>query len=235
MYFTKISKTALRSIQDCPMMPLCYASKQASNWMLSSTSEMGLLGLMQPTMLHNIKIYCYLQSLPGIVGEEASRLDYSLWQVALTFLNRHACCLDAGIAQNNGSNCLLCQMGQKCQSISPAHDQAQIAVLEIVYPQSQIFLCTWHMLHTIQSHFITTQFVKLWEKIKAWVITEDLAGFFNIWDEISTDPSVPQSVVEYLASEWLQVLDMWSKVARRNRSIFEEGNTNMLIECYDPP
>ena len=64
------------------------------------------------------------------------------------------------------------------------------------------------------------------------MITEDLAEFFNIWDEISTNPSVPQSIVEYLASEWLQVLDMWSRVARRNRSIFEEGNTNMLIEAY---
>jgi hypothetical protein len=64
------------------------------------------------------------------------------------------------------------------------------------------------------------------------VITEDLAEFFNIWDEILTNPSVPQSIVEYLASEWLQVLNMWSRVARRNRSIFEEGNTNMLIEAY---
>jgi len=87
-------------------------------------------------------------------------------------------------------------------------DQAQIAALETVYPQSQIFLCTWHVLRTIRSYFVTSQFLKLWEKIKAWVITEDLAEFFNIWDEILTDPSVPQSVVEYLASEWLQVSDM---------------------------
>jgi hypothetical protein len=111
-------------------------------------------------------------------------------------------------------------------------DQAQIAALEIVYPQSWIFLCTWHVLRAIRSHFVTPQFKKLWEKIKAWVMTEDLAEFFNIWDEILSDPSVPQSVVEYLASEWLQVLDMWSKIARRNRSIFEEGNTNMLIKAY---
>jgi len=111
-------------------------------------------------------------------------------------------------------------------------NQAQIAALETVYPQSRIFLCTWHVLRAIRSHFVTSRFLKLWEKIKAWVITEDLAEFFNIWDEISTNPSVPQSVVEYLASEWLQVSDMWSKVARRNRSIFEEGNTNMLIEAY---
>ena len=104
-------------------------------------------------------------------------------------------------------------------------DQVQIVALQIVYPHSRIFLCMWHVLHAIRSHFVTSQF-------KAWVITDDLAVFLNIWDEISTDPSVPKSVVEYLATEWLQVLHMWSRTARKNRTIFEEGNTNMLIEAY---
>ena len=122
-------------------------------------------------------------------------------------------------------------------SVRPAvimtdRDQAQIAALEIVYPQSRIFLCTWHVLWAIRSHFITTQFQALWEKIKSWVITEDLAKFDIIWEEISTDPSVPRSVVNYLSTEWLPVLHMWSKTLRKNRSIFEEGNTNMLIEAY---
>ena len=111
-------------------------------------------------------------------------------------------------------------------------DQAQIAALEFVYPHSRIFLCTWHVLRAIRSHFVTSQFEALWEKIKAWVITDDLAVFLNIWDKISSDPLVPKSVVEYLATEWLRVLHMWSRTARRNRSIFEEGNTNMLIEAY---
>ena len=113
-------------------------------------------------------------------------------------------------------------------------DQAQIAALESAYLQSQIFLCMWHVLRAIQTHFITTQFQALWDKIKAWVNTEDVAGFLKIWDEISSDPSVPQSVMKYLATEWLQVLHMWSKVARKNRSIYEEGNTNMLIKSYVP-
>ena len=112
------------------------------------------------------------------------------------------------------------------------HDQAQIAALEIVYPQSQIFLCTWHVLRAMRSHFITSEFQGLWEKIKAWVNEEDLAKFFKIWDEISSNSSVPPSVIKYLATEWLQVSHRWSKVARRNCSIFEEGNTNMLIEAY---
>ena len=77
-----------------------------------------------------------------------------------------------------------------------------------------------------------SQFQALWEKIKRWVITEDLAMFFNIWDKISSNCSAPKSVVKYLETEWLPVLYMWSGTARRNRSIFEEGNTNMLIEAY---
>jgi len=70
-------------------------------------------------------------------------------------------------------------------------NQAQIAALKTVYLQSQIFLCMWHVLHTIQSYFITTQFQALWEKIKTWMMEDDLAKFFTIWDKILSDPSVP--------------------------------------------
>ena len=62
--------------------------------------------------------------------------------------------------------------------------------------------------------------------------TEDLAEFHRLWEEISNDPSIPESVVRYLAVEWMPVLHMWLKVVRTNRSIFEEGDTNMLIEAY---
>ena len=48
-------------------------------------------------------------------------------------------------------------------------DQAQINALETVYPQSRIFLCHWHMLCAIQSHFVMTAFKDLWQKIKALV------------------------------------------------------------------
>ncbi|KAI0246055.1 hypothetical protein BJV78DRAFT_1089978, partial [Lactifluus subvellereus] len=42
----------------------------------------------------------------------------------------------------------------------------------------------------------------------------------------------PESVVKYLTIEWMQMSHMWSNVVRKNRSIFEEGDTNMLIEAY---
>jgi len=112
------------------------------------------------------------------------------------------------------------------------HDQAQITALEIVFPQSQILLCMWHVLRAICSHFVTSQFQGLWEKIKAWVKTEDIAKFFTIWEDISSNPSVPESVVKYLKAEWLPVLHRWSMIGRKNQSIYEEGNTNMLIEAY---
>ena len=95
-------------------------------------------------------------------------------------------------------------------SVRPAvimtdRNQVQIAALEIVFPQSRIFLCTWHVLRAIRSHFVTSQFQGLWEKIKTWVKTDDIAKFHNIWDEILSDSSVPPSVLKYLKKEWLPV------------------------------
>ena len=52
--------------------PLCCVYKQVSNWTLSSALDLALLELMQLITSLNIKIYCYLQSLPGIIGDEIS-------------------------------------------------------------------------------------------------------------------------------------------------------------------
>lgn len=111
-------------------------------------------------------------------------------------------------------------------------DQAQINALETVYPQSRIFLCHWHVLRAIRSHFVTTAFEALWQKIKALVRTDNQAIFDGLWNEICTDPSVPPSVVTYLINMWMKRPHMWSKVYRKNLSIFEEGDTNMLIEAW---
>jgi hypothetical protein len=112
------------------------------------------------------------------------------------------------------------------------HDQAQLQALKEVYPLSQIWLCMWHVLRAIRSHFLITIFQSLWEKVKALVKTEDLTEFYTLWDEISTDPSVPPSFVQYMASSWIPASHMWSKVVRKDRSIYLEGDTNMLIEAY---
>jgi hypothetical protein len=111
-------------------------------------------------------------------------------------------------------------------------DQAQIAAIEQAYLLSQIFLCTWHVLCAMRRHFVTDNFKPLWEKVQIWVKTSDSAKFSRIWDEISSDPLVPKSLIEYFKTEWIPVTQMWSRVSRQNRYIFEEGDTNMLIEVY---
>ena len=111
-------------------------------------------------------------------------------------------------------------------------DQAQIVAIQLIYPQSQVLLCTWHVLHAMKSHFTTNEFPDLWNKIKAWVKTKKLSDFFSLWDEISSDSSVPQSFVQYLAMEWVPSPHMWSKVVQKNWYIFMEGDTNMLTEVY---
>ena len=111
-------------------------------------------------------------------------------------------------------------------------DQAQIAAIEQAYPLSRIFLCTWHVLRAMRRHFVTDMFKPLWDKIQIWVKTSDSAEFSKIWEEISSDPLVPQSLIDYFKTEWMPITHMWSRVSRQNRHIFEEGDTNMLIEAY---
>jgi len=112
------------------------------------------------------------------------------------------------------------------------HDHAQINALRIVYSDSQILLYKWHVLCTIQLHFNTNEFPDLWAKVKAFVNASESADFARLWVEISNDPSVPQSFVQYMRAEWIPEAKMWSMVMRKNRSILEEGNTNMLLEVY---
>jgi hypothetical protein len=111
-------------------------------------------------------------------------------------------------------------------------DQAQIGALQEVYPDSRTFLCTWHVLRAMRSHFVTNEFPDLWEKIKIWAKTDNLAEYLNLWDEILFDLEAPLSFLKYLVDEWVKVPHLWSRVFRKNRSIFEEGDTNMLIEAY---
>lgn len=111
-------------------------------------------------------------------------------------------------------------------------DHAQIKALRIVYPDSQILLCKWHVLRAIRSHFNTNEFPDLWANVKALVNTSEPAVFARLWDQIARDTSVPQSFVRYMDTEWIPYTEMWSLVSRKDRSIFLEGDTNMLLEAY---
>jgi MULE transposase domain len=111
------------------------------------------------------------------------------------------------------------------------HDLVQIKAIKAVYPDSQIFLCIWHVLQAIRSHFVPEKFQSLWAKVKSLVKTEDSDEFDRIWTEISTNPSVPQSFMEYLTTKWKPKSHMWSLSNQTKRTLLEESDTNMLIEA----
>ena len=109
-------------------------------------------------------------------------------------------------------------------------DKAQMNAIAAVYPESRVLLCWWHVLRAIRTHFRTEEFPKLWEGIHEWVKTSDQTQFYSFWQEMQTDPSAPQSLVDYLKVHWMSIVPHWSAIHRKNRTIFQEGDTNMLIE-----
>jgi hypothetical protein len=112
-------------------------------------------------------------------------------------------------------------------------DQAQVNAIRSVFPQCQrIFYCWWHVLRAIRTHFNTKEFEDLRSLIQDWVRTTDNNQFNAWWAQIRGDTNVPKSVAEYIAREWLPHKEMWSAMSHQNRTIFEEGDTNMLLESY---
>jgi hypothetical protein len=59
--------------------------------------------------------------------------------------------------------------GIKPKRIMSDKDQAQMNEIWVVYPESQLLLCWWHVLHAWQQHFVTSQHPKLWDLLKAWI------------------------------------------------------------------
>src|SRR6267142_48550 len=95
---------------------------------------------------------------------------------------------------------------EACSTVQPAVimsdcDQAQLNALKKVYLSSQILLCIWHVLCTFWSHFVTERFQALWATVKSWVKTKDSDKFNRIWTKIMTDPSVPQSLINYFKKD----------------------------------
>ena len=47
---------------------------------------------------------------------------------------------------------------------------------------------------------------------------------------MQANTSYPDTVIGYLGRDWVPCRDMWSAIFQQNRTIFEEGDTNMLLE-----
>ena len=110
-------------------------------------------------------------------------------------------------------------------------DKAQMNAISAVYLDSTVLLCWWHVLRAIRMHFRMEEFPELWERVREWVKVTDQTKFNSLWEWIQTDPLVPKSFVDYLQNNWMGIVPLWSAIYRKNRSIFQEGDTNMLIEA----
>ena len=56
--------------------------------------------------------------------------------------------------------------------------------------------------------------------------------FDTWWIQIRGDKNVPKTIANYIERDWLSYKQMWSAMSRQNHTIFEEGDTNMLLEAY---
>ena len=118
-------------------------------------------------------------------------------------------------------------------------DLAQLNALAAVYPESKLLLCWWHVLHAWQQYLQISQHPELWRLLKGWVRIVDASEFSRRWEEIKA--IAPEYFIFYLEQYWLgkstETLQvdwevLWSAVHRQGATIFEESDTNMLIEAY---
>jgi hypothetical protein len=108
-------------------------------------------------------------------------------------------------------------------------DRAQMNSIRLIYPESKLLLCWWHVLHAWQQHFVTSQHPELWALLKAWVRITDQETFDKQWQAIKE--IAPASVVRYLEMEWCVDTSLWSAVACKDCSVLELSDTNMLVEA----
>lgn len=110
-------------------------------------------------------------------------------------------------------------------------DHAQINACCYIFFHAIILLCWWHVLHAWQQHFCIPAHPDLWKLLKKWIRIKDPAIFECTWQQIQR--LATPSFLEYLHKMWMcdDIIKMWSATHRVGRSIFEESDTNMLIEA----
>ncbi|KZP22578.1 hypothetical protein FIBSPDRAFT_657372, partial [Athelia psychrophila] len=112
-------------------------------------------------------------------------------------------------------------------------DWAQINSIRRQYPNAQIYICWWHVLHAWQQRFTTQHHPELWGLLKGWIRLTTDEEFSDCWAKIQA--LAPKSFLKYIEVYWLPWRAMWSAIARVGRSIFEQSDTNMLVEAYVVP
>ncbi|KAJ7665805.1 hypothetical protein B0H17DRAFT_951239 [Mycena rosella] len=119
-----------------------------------------------------------------------------------------------------------------CSKIMSDFNWSQINSCCEIYWEAWLLLCWWHVLHAWQQHFSIPTYPELWEVLKRWIRIIDKIEFDATWVKIQA--MAPQVFTEYLTRYWMpeRVVKMWSAVYRTDRTIYQQCDTNMLIESY---
>lgn len=107
-------------------------------------------------------------------------------------------------------------------------DKGQLNVVGRRYSELQRLLCWWHVPHAWQQHIVIAHYPELWEELKRWYRITDENEFDTCWAKIQS--LAPPSFIEYITTHWLPVKELWLGIYRKNRSVFELSDTNMLVE-----
>ncbi|KAJ7779821.1 hypothetical protein B0H16DRAFT_1359575 [Mycena metata] len=118
------------------------------------------------------------------------------------------------------------------RNIMSDFDWAQLNALLREYWEAFLWLCWWHCLHAWQKHLHIATYPELWTLLKGWIRITDINEFNATWAKIQL--IAPNEFVKYLKDFWMKdrVVRMWSAVYRKDRTIFENCDTNMLIEAW---
>jgi len=110
-------------------------------------------------------------------------------------------------------------------------DLAQINACQLVYPETCVILCWWHVLHAWQQHFVISAHPELWKLLKAWIRITEPKSFEATWIKIQS--LAPPRFIQYLKEHWMpgKYLRMWSGMYRVERGVYELSDTNMLVEA----
>ncbi|KAF5332003.1 hypothetical protein D9611_008883 [Ephemerocybe angulata] len=71
---------------------------------------------------------------------------------------------------------------------------------------------------------------KLWALLKRWIHILDHTEFYAMWEQIKAKS--PASFLQYMEMNWMHETELWSAIFRTERSIFQNSDTNMLVEAW---
>ena len=157
---------------------------------------------------------------------------FLIWTLTPFPLHRRSCRVDDNHKQYRSDNTIhfKIHISLEPRDHTRDRDQAQLNAITAVYPGSTVLLCWWHVLCVMRMHFQTEEFPRLWERVHEWVKMPNQSKFESWWDEMQNDLEVPLSFLDYLKINWMPIVPIWSGSARQHCTIFQESDTNMLIE-----